>query len=159
MSSAHREIPESLMGVTALGKGEASRLIDKAVKETLQLFATERGFPTSVVNYMTGLRFAAEVFKSAPDTSYKSLKERERRKFSKEITELTEHPLTKPGKILKVMKAVNEILELMLEHGEFFRPGGEHHDHHTHVEPHHGGLHNIPHRSASMPKNKITHKH
>lgn len=120
MTGVHKEIPDNLLHVVALGKADAVRHLDEFVHKTLRYFETSKSFTAPVTNYMTSLRFGVEVFKNIPDKSYKDLKERERRKFTKEIKELSEKPMS-PSVVLKVMKSLNEILEVLLNEGNFFQ--------------------------------------
>lgn len=141
MTGIHREIPENLMDIVALKKGGAEHLLEKANREILHWFGESKDYPPKVVTYATSIRFAVELFKFAPESSYHKLKERDRRKFTKELKEITEHLTAKPRNVLKLMKALNEILELMLEEGEFFVK-----EDHTHHGSLHTPAHSVHHR-------------
>lgn len=124
--STHREIPENLEHVIAMKKGEIDSKLSRYARDVTQYLIKQKGLRTQIVNYLACLDKAVDCFRQAPMDSYARLKERDRRKFTKEINEITEKPIHL-GLILKIFKTVNELLERMLEESGFY--GFESHDH------------------------------
>lgn len=133
--SAHREIPEALEHIIAMKKGEVDSKLSKASREVNQFLIRQKGLRNVIVNYLATLEKAVDCFRQAPITAYAIMRERDRRKFTKEINELTEHPIAHLGQILKLLKVVSEMLEHMLEHSGFY--GAETHGHHGTSNGHH----------------------
>lgn len=147
--SSHREIPENLEHIIAKKKGELDSALSKAAREATQFLIRQKGLRIPITNYLATFEKAVDLFRQAPMDTYASMKERERRKFTKEVDELTEHPISHLGTILKLIKVVGEMLEHMLEHSGFF--GLEKHEHHAKAAHHSNGHH------ASHVKNKHHH--
>lgn len=133
--SAHREIPEALEHVIAMKKGEIDSKLSKAARDANQFLIRQKGLRNVIINYLASLEKAVDCFRQAPITAYAEMRERDRRKFTKEINELTEHSIAHLGQILKLLKVVSEMLEHMLEHSGFY--GAEVRGHHGSSNGHH----------------------
>lgn len=158
--SAHREIPEALEHVIAMKKGEIDGKLSRYARDVNQYLIKQKGLRTQIINYLASLDKAVDCFRQAPMDAYARLKERDRRKFTKEINEITEHPIHL-GHILKLFKTVNEMLELMLEGSGFFGFEGHGHGHASHAPTsngHHATHAKPQHKVFVAPHNATAHK-
>lgn len=120
LKSAYRPLPDNLRSVIEMEKTEMDGRLRKFATDVKQFLTKQHNLPRELRAYLSSIEAIADVFRLAPASAYKDLEIRDRKKFSKEVKELSEEPIHHYKHIVEMMKAVNEVLEKILFRTKFF---------------------------------------